>query len=387
MSAGISTTCWRDEPIVPEAYEDVATIIRIARKARGRIVEFDWAFTRDDLLRLRREVYEWGTEIVGRYKCFDARVLAAINDALGETDSPFVLNEPKKSQETDCKVSCFSDGDFFRLQGHAPFDIVFGYGSAGLEQDLGSVSLGPTVRETLANAVRMLGWDLARLQENRFQPVVHALYGLPLDYGIKGTKPPPEPAIDVDVHFRGPFSPVDEGERPCLFADEIAAVVGVYLWTINVGGREWPWYAGQTRRGFGERMGEHLAEFLCGGYPIYDPAALSRGEHRLAHGAVAGKWPRRLPSFLRNYERLVPNIIGLIRLINIHVASLAIDAHLYDRIEGAIGRYYKTHSDPELRNFFFPGLRVPSAIPFDKPIRLVLSSEAPVAGLPQQLLA
>lgn len=336
---------------------------------------------------MRRAIYEWGSEVVGRYKCFDARVVAAINGALGETDSPFVLNEPKNRQGTDCKVSCVVDGDFFRLQGHAPFDIVFGYGCAGVEEDpAGSIS--PTARETLANAVGMLGWDLLRLQENRYQPVVHALSGLPLDYGIQVTKPPSvEPAIDVDVHFRGPFSAVEEGDYRCLFTDEIARGVGVYFWTINVGGKEWPWYVGQTTRGFGVRMGEHIAEFLCGGYSIYDAAALSRGECRLADGAIAGQWPRILPSFLRNHERLMPKIIGLIRLIEIHVAPLAPDERLLNRVEGAIGRYYKTHSDPNLRDFFFPGLRVPAAIPFDKPIRLVLSSEVPVAGLPQYLLA
>jgi hypothetical protein len=165
---------------------------------------------------LRRDVYEWGSEVVGRYKGFDARVLAAINDALSETNSPFVLNEPKNSEKTDCKVSCVSDGDFFRLRGHAPFDIVFGYGTAGVEQDeTGSITL--MARETLANAVKMLGWDLLRLQEPRFAPVIHALYGLPLGYGIQGTKPPAEAAIDVDVHFRGPFSAVDDGRRPLSF--------------------------------------------------------------------------------------------------------------------------------------------------------------------------
>ena len=72
MAAATSTTRWRDEPIVPQDYEDVAALIRVARQARGRIVEFDWAFTRDDLWRLRRAVYEWGSGVVGRYKCFDA---------------------------------------------------------------------------------------------------------------------------------------------------------------------------------------------------------------------------------------------------------------------------------------------------------------------------
>lgn len=388
MPAATSTTRWRDKAIVPEDYEDVATLIRVARKARGRIVEFDWAFTRDDLRRLRRAVYEWGSEVVGRYKCFDARVLAAINDALGETDTIFVLNEPKNSDGVDCKVSCVGDGDCFRLLGHAPFDIVFGYGSAGIKQDpVVSVRLGPTARETLADAVGMLGWDLRRLQEKRFRPVKNVLYGLRVDYGVQEIEPAAGPAIDVHVHFHGPFSSVDDSGYRCLFTDEIAEGVGVYLWTINVGGKERPWYVGQTRRGFGTRMGEHLAGFLSGEYTTYDAAALSRGEYRFAVVTVGGGWPQTLPSFLRNYERLMPNIIGLIRLINIHVAPLAGDAHLYNRVEGAIGRHYKAHSDPELRDFFLPGLRVPAAVPFDTPIRLVLSTEAPVAGLPQHLLA
>lgn len=82
----------------------------------------------------------------------------------------------------------------------------------------------------------------------------------------------------------------------------------------------------------------------------------------------------------------MPHIIGVIRLIKFHVAPLADDANLYERVEGAIGRHYKAHSDPDLRDFLIPGLRVPAAIPFDKPIRLVLSSDMPVAGLPPDLL-
>jgi len=388
MPAATSTTRWRDKPIVPEDYEDVATVVRVARKARGRIVEFDWVFTRDDLEGLRRAVYEWGSPVVGRYKCFAARVLAAINDAIGDTNSIFILNEPKNSALTDCKASCVGDGDFYRLHGHAPFDIVFGYGSAGVDQSAtGSVHLGPTARETLAAAVGMLGWDLRRLQESRLEPVKNVLYGLRMDYGIQEIEPAAGPAIDVHVHFHGPFSAVEESGNRCLFADAIAARTGVYLWTVNVEGKDRPWYVGQTRRGFGQRMGEHLAGFLSGQYTVFDAAALSRGENRRAVGTVNGMWPQTLPSFLRNYERLTPNIIGLIRLIQFHVAPLAGDGHLHDRVEGAIGHHYKTHPDIELRDFFSPGLRVPAAVPYDTPIRLVLSSEAPIAGLPTHLNA
>jgi hypothetical protein len=63
MFTGASTSTWRDKRIAPEDYEDVARQVAVARKARGRMVDFDWLFTRDDLLRLRHAVYEWGSGV------------------------------------------------------------------------------------------------------------------------------------------------------------------------------------------------------------------------------------------------------------------------------------------------------------------------------------
>jgi hypothetical protein len=128
MPAAISTTRWRDQLIKPEDYEDVPALVKLARKARWRVVEFDWAFSRDDLGCLRRAVYEWGGGVQGAYKCFDARVLAAINLALAETNSILVLNEPKGLGSLGCTAACVRDADGFRLHGQAPFSIVFGYG-------------------------------------------------------------------------------------------------------------------------------------------------------------------------------------------------------------------------------------------------------------------
>jgi hypothetical protein len=181
MPPATSTTRWRDQSIIPGDYEDLASLVKVARQARNRIVEFDWVFTLDDLRHLRRAVYEWGSVATGRYRCFDARVLAAIDEVLHWAGTLPTLVEPKGSQGTDCSVSCVEDRGLFRLRGHASFDIVFGYGSAGVGQGVtGSVHLGTTAQETLANAVGMLDWDLCRLQEARFQPVRNALYGLRL---------------------------------------------------------------------------------------------------------------------------------------------------------------------------------------------------------------
>lgn len=186
-------------------------MVAVARKARGRIVEFDWMFTRDELRHLRQAVFGWGSGVTGRYKCFDARVLSAISDATGETDTAFVLKEPKNTEWTNCTVSCAAEGELFRLRGHASFDIVFGYGSAGVDPDpVRSSRLGPTVQGALANSVGMLGWDLRLLREDRLRPVVNVLYGNPMHYGIQAGEPVAGPAIDVSVHFHGPFSALDE---------------------------------------------------------------------------------------------------------------------------------------------------------------------------------
>lgn len=377
MPAAISTTQWRDEAVMPQDYEDVATLIKVARKARGQIVDFSWILNRADLLSLRRAVYEWGRGSSGRYRCFDARVLVAINIALGETDSStFVLHEPRNSEGTDCEASCDRVGDEFRLQSHAPFDILFGYGRAGTSNE----RMGPVAGETLTRAVGMLGWDIHLLQGERFLPVLNALYGMRLDYNVNVAAPSSEPPIVVPVHFHGPFSAVEDTGPRCLFGNEIAKRSGVYLWTINVSGEERPWYVGQTRVGFGVRMGQHLASYLSGQYKTYDPAALSRGEHRLADGAIMPRWPETLPSFLRDYDRLMPNITGVIRLIRFHLAPLDDDPSLYNRVEGVIGRHFKKSSE-----FFSPGIKLPAAIPNDRPFRLVLSSEAPIKELPTEV--
>ena len=379
-----STARWRETPVIPTGYDDIASLVGIARKARGRMVEFDWAFSSEDLRRVRRAVYEWGRQVTGRYRGFDARVLAVINEALGETHTTYSLSESARTA-FDGEVACVNTGDLYRLRGHAPFDIVFGYGMAGSSNSgVKSMHLGPTAQHAFASAVTVLGWDLKLLQEERFKPVLNALYGNPLDLSVVQSGPASGPVTEVPIHFHGAFS-AQSGNGRCLFVDDIGHRTGIYLWTINIDGKECPWYVGQTRRGFRQRMAEHLRSMLSGEYPPYDPAALARGEHKRAQGGVNGQWPSTLPSFLLNYEALAPNIITYIRQLKFHLAPVDGDAHLHNRIEGGLGRYLKEHADPLIRDFFFPGIRVPAVIPYDNPIRIVLSSDVSINGLPADL--
>lgn len=382
MSDRLSTTRWRDEPIIPSEW-NVATMVPLARRVRNRLVEFDWYFEPEDIQRLRRAVYEWGRRVTGRYRLFDARVLHAINDALGDEHSGFRLREPKRGGGIDCSVSCARDGDGFRLKGHAPFDVVFCYGREGIESSPWMRSLGSVAGSTLARAVGMLGWDVQRLSSKEFRPVMNVLTGFPPGHGEVNFVHP-GPAVDLPIHFHGPFSATDDVGCRCLFGDDLAKRGGVYLWTVEVDGEHRPWYVGQTRIGFGTRMAQHLAAMLSGQYAVEDAEALARGEHRRVVSGPEGRWPATLPSILSNYTNLVPHIIGTIRLVRFHLVPLVGDAHQHNRVEGALGRHFGCHPDERIRDFF-PKVKVPAAIPGDQPLRLVLTSDVLIAGLTSEL--
>ncbi len=385
MSAGKATTRWRDEPVKPTSYEEVAELVALARKVRGRIVEFDWPLAEDELRRLRKAAYAWGSEISGRYRAFDARVLSAINEALGERHTSYVLSVPKNAAGTDCTATCARDGAGFRLQGHAPFDVLLGYGMMAVEDDPDEhEERGDSVWKTLESAIDMLDWDLRQFVRPELRAVQNALYGLPLDYGIdKPTAPSDTPAKEVSVQFKGPYAATDDGPHPCLFTADAAEACGVYIWTIEVSGEHRPWYVGQTQRGFALRTGEHLRSYFCGEYNVYDPEALARGENRvLWHPSTErATWPATLPAFIQHASSLTPKVLDLCRLVRFHVASLDGDKRLFERVEGAIGRHFKKLRD----EFFDAGIRLPAQIPYEPAMRLKIASEVPIVGLPADL--
>jgi hypothetical protein len=375
-----STTRWRNDPIIPTDYEDLESLVKLARQARTRIVEFDWAFGRDELVQFQRAMFELGSAVTGRYKCFKARILVAIRNALGDPLTAFVLNEPKSSIGIDCAAFCAAEGNGFRLQGHATFDLVFGCGAVGLGTSRGSEYLAETVKERLLGTVGTLGWDIRRLHDERFRGVCNALYGSPVGSGLAvGPEAPTQPPLEVHANFRGPFSAAGDNSSKCLFTDPIAHAKGVYLWTILVDGHEQPWYVGQTARRFGSRIAEHLRSTMSGEYQTYDIDKLLQGEYVLAAEGIDAPWPQRLSAVLRNYRVINDHVERLIRVSRFHVAEL--DPKVLNRVEGALGRYFRgRHSAPPIRLFFMPGLKVPARIPHDRPLRLTVSTDVPIAG-------
>lgn len=73
----------------------------------------------------------------------------------------------------------------------------------------------------------------------------------------------------------------------------------------------------------------------------------------------------------------------LLRGTRLFVAPIDGDDHVHARIEGVLSRYYKATKG--LERLLLPGLRVPDAIPGDRPLTLRLSSSQPIVGLPTEL--
>ena len=114
-------------------------------------------------------------------------------------------------------VSDFVEG--FRLTGHTTFDMMMLYGRAGLKQS-GINHLSAATKIALATSVATLGWDLVLLQEPRYRPVWNGLFGMAAGYRIVAAPTADAgPPIEKAIHFNGPFSAVNNGLAPCLFAD------------------------------------------------------------------------------------------------------------------------------------------------------------------------
>ncbi|MFZ4580521.1 MAG: hypothetical protein ACOYOB_19225 [Myxococcota bacterium] len=380
------STTWRDARVVPDKYDDLRPLVALARLARNRVVEFDWWFTEDELRRLRVAAHYWGAPTVGRYKLFDARVLAAINAALGESNSAHRLKEAVNLQGLDYVVRCVPDAGGFRLVGHATFDILFAYGFPGFEPRPDVVArAGQDVLDRLTQSVAGLGWDLQLLKEERYRPVVSAIYGM--SYRPAEPVAPSEPPREVHLDFQGPFALTEQPGVRCLFADPVAQTIGIYLWTVAVDGRERATYVGQTRRTFGQRMGEHVQGILCGAYAIQDPEALQRGVHTLLWAGDEGgkRWPATLPTFVARLPELAQGIREYLGVLRVHVAPLEGDVHLLSQVEGTLGRHFQRHPEQATHRFFSQGIKLPGAVAGERGVNLMVTSEGAVEGVPAGL--
>ena len=385
MVSTISTTTWRYSPVIPDNYDDLRELVRLARKARRGVVAFDWLFTESELRELRPAIFAWGRPSRGRYKAFDARVLNALNLALSEPLSYYRLDEPAQADMSAVTVACVQADGGHRLQGTAPFDVVLGYCQQGLQPhpDV-DIHLGEPLRKRLVQLLTPLGWDLERLLV--LPQVVAALYSCAQP--PSGVVAEQEPSRNLDLRFHGPFTLTEQPGHRCLFTDELAAQKGIYIWTLPIEGKEVPWYIGQTVS-FGLRTAQHMRDHLAGAYETFDADALEIGQIEVLWPPSQGseRWPTNLPVFLQQFDVLGPHILRMFDLLRIHVAPVDGGKTLLDRLEGGIGRQLKRGARGAGGLPVLAGVKLPAAIAGEARARVRVTSESAIEGLPEEIVA
>ena len=381
-----SITTWQGSPVIPDNYDDIRELVRLARKARQGVVAFDWFFSESDLRELRPAIFAWGGSSTGRYKAFDARVLDAINVVLAELKSYYRLDEPTRADMSAVSVACVQADGGHRLQGTAPFDVVLGYCQQGLQPHPdAAIHLGQPLRKRLVQLLAPLGWDLERLLG--LPQVLASLYALAPPKSDQIAEQ--EPSSELDLHFSGPFTLTEQPGHRCLFADELAAKGGIYIWTLPIEGKEVPWYIGQTTVSFSQRTGEHMRDHLAGIYETFDADALELGQIEVLWppSQATERWPTNLPQFLEQFEVLGLHITRMFDLLRIHVAPIDGGQPLFDRLEGGLGRHLKREPNGPGGLAVLAGVKLPSAIAGETRARVRITSDGPIEGLPGEIVA
>jgi len=183
------TAKWHDAEHAPDNWSDEAALLRTIRKARNARVDFNWRFSREDLVCVREAVHEWGHRVTGRYREFDSKMLRAINEGLADGQNAYTLVRRSNAPTLDADVRCYADPDFadsgrFAVEGWAPFDIVFGYGFGdGPMHPATAVRLPVHVARYLTNSIEELGWSQNKIMDPQFRRVLNVLFGFGVNSG------------------------------------------------------------------------------------------------------------------------------------------------------------------------------------------------------------
>lgn len=381
MSEDQMITRWRGgKPDIPESYDDVAALVKQAKRVRSRIVEFDWEFNRDELERLRESFHFWAKGTAGTFKKFNALVVSAINEVLDESNCIYEIDVPRGPAKLDSEVSAKRIGDRYRLWGHANFCVVIGKGILN-EPDL--VRVGEELAAKLKQTIGQLGWDLNRLNQRELKEVLWAIYGLKYSEANHEGIRLESPTTTMELTFEGPFHWSKSVELPSLFDDPIGQESGVYLFTFPVNGMEHVHYVGQTKRDFATRLCEHLVCYLSGQYSILDPVELARGNQKIVWRTA---WGAPLAEFIEQLEVIAPQIKKFLGMFRFHLALVEDDAQLRNRIEGGLGRHFQNHPDDQIRGVFNTVARLPGTNPSKTMVRCQLNAKTPIAGFPSELI-
>ena len=149
------------------------------------------------------------------------------------------------------------------------------------------------------------------------------------------------PAREIEVRWSGPYQwpgVVGDSNLPRIEEAPEASLGGVYLWTVEYGGKYLIYAAGKTRRSFVKRLREHSTAHRSGFFTIFDMDAMKQGRRQeIWHGFFTKRRPaERQAEFRRRKGEILEAVARQLEAFRVFVAPLEPEPRLLSRMESSI---------------------------------------------------
>lgn len=180
--------------------------------------------------------------------------------------------------------------------------------------------------------------------------------------------------VNSSVNWKGPYNlwPNEDGK---WVLEDVASCPGVYLFTVKIAGAYRVLYVGEAYDVAG-RIRAHIRSYFAGEYQLYDGESLARGERVLVRGPT-----RNSERLLMDLTTFYSQVLSTLKPMRIFFVPMERDKSLLRRLESSLIRQFRQQ---EITSKFLENCRTSVGVR-SSPIKVVVSAEATILGLPDEL--
>ena len=177
------------------------------------------------------------------------------------------------------------------------------------------------------------------------------------------------------VEVVGPLSLGRADEAGDLFAQTFNVPSGVYLFSVPCSDGFRVFYVGMSLD-VKSRMREHIRQYLCGRYWLYEPDVMRSGVLKPIHT------PCEPDKFLKDAGELLPKTLEMLRLVRIFVLELPSEGRVLRRVESGLIRLLQKS---QTERFKLENGQVSVWIPEEERVTVKLLGAEKVFQLPSEI--